>query len=156
MHCWSSHLPFNELEEWLTKLDTMAVHVIICIALRSYGSYNELISAKEIQHITSLETDDLFSTLDYLLEREYIAECKAGQFSIAGMWHEPKPAPERPIRIFPKEREVGESASSSLRHQIMYKFQGRCAACGVEEWQTQKRLHLHRPLKGKNVGALRS
>jgi 5-methylcytosine-specific restriction endonuclease McrA len=42
--------------------------------------------------------------------------------------------------------------SAQTRGEVLYRWQGRCARCGVEEWRTTHRHHLLRLLSGARGG----
>ena len=51
-----------------------------------------------------------------------------------------------------KRKEAKMIMSSDLRWELMYKQEGKCKVCGVEEWRLRKKLQAHRLLKGRNGG----
>jgi 5-methylcytosine-specific restriction endonuclease McrA len=42
--------------------------------------------------------------------------------------------------------------NARTRGEVLFLWEGRCARCGVEEWRTKHRHHLHRRIKGTMGG----
>lgn len=49
-------------------------------------------------------------------------------------------------------RELQLVFTIAMRIQIMFRQQGKCLYCGIEEWRLRKRLHAHRVIPGKCGG----
>jgi hypothetical protein len=45
-----------------------------------------------------------------------------------------------------------EKASAVIRAFALFKFEGRCALCGIEEWRTRRRLNLSRVIRERDSG----
>ena len=55
-------------------------------------------------------------------------------------------------RDYSHAKDAGFICTSEIRAEVLFLHQGRCYICGVEEWKTRKRLHMHRVIKGTSGG----
>lgn len=45
-----------------------------------------------------------------------------------------------------------DSCSNGLRIEVLYRHEGRCYICGIEEWRYRKRLQMHRVIPATQGG----